>query len=124
MTRSADHDPGGAAGFVCEKCRRAVPPVTEGTHHRNHCPGCLWSLHVDLRTGDRRSGCRGLMEPIASAVERSGEWALVHRCERCRLMRINRVAGDDDGLVLVSLAVRPLARPPFPLSDLNRSDTR
>jgi hypothetical protein len=41
--------------------------------HRNHCPQCLWSAHV------------------------------------------NPVAGDDDPFVLLSLAARPMAHPPFPV---------
>jgi hypothetical protein len=35
-------------------------------------------------------------------------------------VRLNRVAGDDNPLVLMRLAVRPLARPPFPLEWLER----
>jgi hypothetical protein len=33
-------------------------------------------------------------------------------------MRINRIAGDDSELLLLSLAVRPLAQPPFPLDSV------
>ena len=33
--------------------------------------------------------------------------------------RINRIAGDDNELALMSLAVRPLASPPFPLDRLS-----
>ena len=55
------------------------------------------------------------MEPIAVCVRGSGEWVLVHRCSGCGELRLNRSAGDDNPLVLVSLAVRPLAQPPFPL---------
>jgi hypothetical protein len=58
------------------------------------------------------------MEPIAIQVRRDGEWAIVHRCTRCGALRTNRIAGDDSELALVSLAVRPLARPPFPLDQL------
>ena len=104
--------------FICERCGSAVGPAESGTEHRNHCCRCLWSLHVDMRPGDRRSGCRGLMEPIAIWVQRNGEWALVHRCTDCGVVRTNRIAGDDSGLLLMSLAVRPLARPPFPLDAL------
>jgi hypothetical protein len=73
---------------------------------------------VDLRPGDRRCGCKGLMEPIAVSVRRDGEWAIVHRCQRCKAIRANRIAGDDNELALMSLAVRPLAEPPFPLDRL------
>ena len=31
---------------------------------------------------------------------------------------MNRVAGDDNPLALMALAVRPLGRPPFPLETL------
>jgi hypothetical protein len=60
------------------------------------------------------------MEPIAVAVKRSGEWMLIHRCVACGALRANRIAGDDDELVLMSLAVKPLAAPPFPLEHLGR----
>jgi len=109
---------GPESAFVCAQCRQVVSGSAPGTEHRNHCPYCLWSLHVDIRPGDRRSGCRGLMEPIALWAKPDGEWALVHRCRGCGTLRANRTAGDDSTLVLVSLAVRPLARPPFPLDRL------
>jgi hypothetical protein len=107
-----------AGAFLCEHCKTTVPAAAPGTAHRNHCPRCLWSLHVDLRTGDRRSGCRGLMEPVAVAARRDGEWALLHRCRDCGMLRLNRIAGDDHPLPLVSLAVRPLGSFPFPLEHL------
>ena len=69
---------------------------------------------MDLRTGDRRSGCKGLMEPIAIWVLRRGEWALVHRCTSCGFIRTNRIAGDDNDMVLFSLAAKPMVSLPFP----------
>ena len=101
--------------FICEHCRNTIPGEAPGTAHRNHCPQCLWSLHVDLKIGDRRSGCRGPMEPVAIHVQYNGEWSILHRCRRCGLIRANRIAGDDNEYLLLSLALRPLARPPFPL---------
>jgi hypothetical protein len=35
-------------------------------------------------------------------------------------MHLNRIAGDDNPLMLMRLAVQPLARPPFPLEWLLR----
>ena len=104
--------------FLCTHCDRAIPGSAPGTVHRNHCPHCLWSLHVDLTAGDRRSACRGPMEPIAIGIRPDGEWSIVHRCGRCGLVRLNRIAGDDNEVLLVSMALRPLARPPFPLDRL------
>jgi RNHCP domain len=92
-----------------------------GTRHRNHCPTCLWSLHVDDDVpGDRDADCAGSMEPIGVTVRDDGEWALVHRCAGCSTVHVNRIAGDDNPLVLMRLAVRPLAQPPFPLEWLTR----
>jgi hypothetical protein len=60
------------------------------------------------------------MEPIAIAVRGDGEWVLIHRCTGCGALSSNRIAGDDNPLVLVRLAIRPLAQPPFPLEILSR----
>lgn len=102
-------------GFVCIHCSRPVEGAVPGSEHRNHCPHCLWSSHVDIRSGDRRSTCRAPMEPVAIVVRRDGEWSLVHRCTSCGFLRSNRIAGDDNEMILLSIALRPLARPAFPL---------
>jgi hypothetical protein len=107
--------------FRCRNCRLDVPMAAPGTLHRNHCPNCLWSLHVDEDLpGDRAADCAASMEPIGVSVRDDGEWALVHRCTACSTMHLNRIAGDDNPLMLMRLAVRPLAQPPFPLEWLLR----
>ena len=106
--------------FRCRNCRLDVPTTAPGTQHRNHCPTCLWSRHVDDVPGDRAADCAGSMEPIAITVRGDGEWALVHRCGGCATVRLNRIAGDDNPLMLMRVAVRPLAQPPFPLEWLGR----
>jgi hypothetical protein len=55
------------------------------------------------------------MEPIAITVRGDGEWVLVHRCTGCDELDLNRTAGDDNPLILLRVAVRPLAQPPFPI---------
>jgi hypothetical protein len=111
----------GPDSFRCRHCRLDVSMTAPGTRHRNHCPSCLWSRHVDDDVpGDRDADCAGSMEPIAISVHGDGEWALVHRCTSCAAVRVNRIAGDDYALVLMRLAVRPLAQPPFPLELLTR----
>jgi len=62
--------------------------------------------------------CGSGMEPIAISVRGSGEWVLIHRCTGCGELKSNRAAGDDSPLLLLRLAVRPLAMPPFPLDRL------
>ena len=107
---------GGPDSFRCRNCRLDVSVDAPGTQHRNHCPNCLWSRHLDDRVpGDRAAGCDAPMEPIAVHVRADGEWALVHRCTGCDILHGNRIAGDDNPLMLMRLAVRPLAQPPFPL---------
>lgn len=105
--------------FVCTRCAARVDGKAIGTAHRNHCPRCLWSRHVDDLSGDRRSTCGGMMEPVAIWV-RKGEWVIIRRCQECGALHANRIAGDDNELALVSIAVRPVAQPPFPLDCLAR----
>ena len=117
--------------FTCKVCGRLCTPQNAGSDHRNHCPNCLSSLHVDLEPGDRASDCGGIMdlvavwvrkggewairEPVAVWVRRGGEWAIIHRCKRCGALSSNRVAADDNPMKLVSIAMKPLCEPPFPL---------
>ena len=60
------------------------------------------------------------MDPIGVWVRKGGEWAIIHRCRRCGHLNSNRSAADDDPLKLMSIAVKPLADPPFPLEQLDR----
>lgn len=101
--------------FICKVCGRQVIPDGAGTDHRNHCPNCLSSLHVDEEPGDRASDCGGIMEPVSVWVRKNGEWAIVHRCKRCGAFSSNRIAADDNPMKLMSIAMKPLTAPPFPL---------
>lgn len=95
-------------GFICNHCQKIVSTKKFiGTHFRNHCPYCLWSKHVDLKkSSDRQSLCHGQMEPIGLTFkhegfdkygkERQGELMLVHQCQDCGKININRIAADDD----------------------------
>ena len=107
---------GGPNSFRCRRCGLDVSMRAPGTAHRNHCPNCLWSRHLDERSaGDRAADCGSLMEPIAITVRGDGEWVLVHRCTGCGALKPNRSAADDNPLLLLRLAVKPLAQPPFPI---------
>ncbi|MFE3494722.1 RNHCP domain-containing protein [Streptomyces sp. NPDC059175] len=101
-----------ANDFRCVSCRLDVSLDAPGTTHRNHCPNCLASLHVDRRIpGDRAADCRGRMEALGIAVRPDGEWTVIHQCVSCGDLSVNRVAGDDNPLTLIRLALRPLADP-------------
>lgn len=91
-TRRNERDP-----FKCGRCRAFVGPTVSGGRHRNHCPFCLTSRHVDLRRpGDRSSPCRALMLAIGVAFRHDGEQMVIHRCNGCGIVRQNRIAADDD----------------------------
>jgi RNHCP domain len=112
-----DHDaasPGGAIPrgetFRCLHCKTIVGPIPWGGRHRNHCPLCLHSRHVDGRVpGDRASTCGGKMAPAGLFARPDGEQVLVHRCLACGFRRYNRVAADDNPLAVLRL---PLIQPP------------
>lgn len=81
--------------FKCAGCSQDVSYESYGTKNRNHCPYCLASLHVDEEIGDRKSNCGGLMPAVGKMYKPDGEEVLIHECEKCGLVRKNRVAGDD-----------------------------
>jgi RNHCP domain len=90
-----------AGGFRCAHCGHWVTiGAFIGTANRNHCNYCLWSKHVDTKKGDRLAVCRGSMRPIGLTFKhegygRIGEIMLIHLCETCGKISINRIAGDD-----------------------------
>lgn len=107
--------------FKCKVCGMLVVPGGAGTEHRNHCPNCLSSVHVDNEPGDRNAECGAVMEPIGVWVRKNGEWAIIHRCRLCGALSSNRIAADDNPTLLMSIAVKPLASPPFPLGLLEQT---
>lgn len=54
------------------------------------------------------------MDPIGVWVKESGEWSILHRCRKCGFIRANRVAADDNEMLLFAIAALPLSRLPFP----------
>ena len=92
--------------FKCRNCRAFIGEPPSGGRNRNHCPLCLYSLHVDAKTpGDRASGCRSSMEPIGTFYRPNLEQVVIHRCLGCGFVRYNRVAADDSPLALSRLPV-------------------
>ncbi|CAM2859378.1 RNHCP domain-containing protein [Prescottella defluvii] len=100
--------------FTCIRCGLDVSSATPDADPRTHCPNCLAGRHGS--TAERRCGAR--THPIAIAVLRDGDWMLIHRCTGCETLSANPVVGDDNQLLLVRIAVKPLAQPPFPLEHL------
>jgi hypothetical protein len=96
-----------ANGFRCTHCHAFVSsePGFSGVRNRNHCPYCLWSRHLDLYSaGDRLSACKASMRPVGLTIKTTrkkygtghGELMLIHACEECNAISINRIAADDD----------------------------
>jgi len=90
--------------FICQQCGKRVDFKAFGTLNRNHCNFCLWSRHVDEKIGDRKSKCKGLMEPVDLAFKKDGELMIVHKCDLCRKISTNRIAGDDSVREIIKIA--------------------
>lgn len=109
-------------GFKCDHCSNFVPVSRfMSTAHRNQCPFCLWSKHMDDKPGDRKSKCLGIMEPMGLTFKeegvdkygkkRQGELMLVHLCQKCGKICINRIAGDDKPEAILVLFEKSLKMP-------------
>lgn len=103
-------------GFVCARCGKAVVALSNGSY-RNHCPHCLYSLHVDNAPGDRQSACHGCMRPVDVRWNSKKGYQIIHRCEKCGAEKANRVAvdcemADDPDVVwrLLNRSFRPMGR--------------
>ena len=62
--------------FTCRNCGHPVVPAGAGSDHRNHCPNCLCSVHLDIEPGDRAVGLRrtdGAGGGVGSEKRRMGD---------------------------------------------------
>ncbi len=96
-------------GFICAHCGKEVQPL--GYTSRNHCPFCLWSLHVDVNPGDRASECGGELEPVSVLPDAKRGYIIVHRCRRCGALRRNKAAHEakvqpDNMRLLIELTAK------------------
>ncbi|MCI5066415.1 RNHCP domain-containing protein [bacterium] len=88
--------------FSCVQCGEFVT----GNGYTNHCPHCLWSVHVDINPGDRASPCGAPMKPITLKPKTGCGFEgarILHRCERCRHEKWNEVARNDSSEALLTL---------------------
>ena len=96
-------------GFTCTHCGKQVEPL--GYTSRNHCPFCLWSLHVDVNPGDRANECCGEMEPVSALPDARHGYIILHKCTRCGEIHRNRAAHEakvqpDSIKLLIALTAR------------------
>jgi hypothetical protein len=121
----------GEQGFRCMWCQAHIytQPFISGVQNRNHCPYCMHSRHVDLEhAGDRLSACKAVMQPIGLTVkhsrnrygnEASGEMMLIHRCNGCGKLSINRIAADDLVEKLMEIVISSTSLDPLTLAQLD-----
>lgn len=79
--------------FTCSHCGAVVQP--SGKSCRNHCPECLYSIHLDISPGDRRANCGGTMLPVSVEFNTHKGYQIVHRCISCGHVTRNITALDD-----------------------------
>ena len=104
--------------FICKVCGREVVPEGAGSAPPPPPPTPLPIPPRAPPGGPGRPDCGGIMDPVGVWVRKNGEWAVIHRCRRCGSFSSNRLAADDNPLMLMSIALRPLSSPPFPLMKL------
>lgn len=93
--------------FKCGHCKQFIGVPVSGGRNRNHCPNCLYSKHVDLSyPGDRKATCHSLMKPAGLVTRRSGEQVILHECLGCGATDPNRIAADDNPIVLEEIPIR------------------
>ncbi|MGL5810823.1 MAG: RNHCP domain-containing protein [Nocardioides sp.] len=97
MSRTSEN-----TGFRCAHCAARVPPHPGGSY-RNHCPACLYSLHVDEIPGDRSAECGGQMPPAGLDYSGKKGFVVIHACRTCGHVDRNKSAPDDDPAALRSL---------------------
>ncbi len=98
------------SGFICANCGKEVKPL--GYTSRNHCPFCLFSLHLDINPGDRASGCGGLLEPVKVETDPKKGFIIVSKCRKCGEIKRNKAANEasvqpDDIKKLIKLTAMP-----------------
>jgi hypothetical protein len=116
--------------FWCTHCHSFVnaDPALSGVQNRNHCPYCLRSLHLDLFiAGDRLAACKSIMRPIALTIKNRkkkygndhGELMLIHKCDGCEAISLNRIATDDDCGEIFSVYEESFHMPSWMISRLD-----
>lgn len=77
--------------FTCLHCGARV----KGTGYTDHCPKCLWSIHMDINPGDRASECKGAMMPVSTTCDRDGTYTIAYMCLKCGARKRFKQAKDD-----------------------------
>ena len=87
--------------FTCLVCQKEVKPLKYTA--RDHCPYCLYSLHIDNLPGDRQNSCHGLLKPI-DIEQKKGEIKIIYCCQKCGQIKKNKMAKDDNYDVILKIS--------------------
>lgn len=93
-------------GFICAHCGRDVPPLRYTS--RNHCPFCLWSMHLDVNPGDRASDCGAPLAPVTAEPDPKKGFVITHKCTKCGALRRNKAAADDNKNLIIKLTAKQI----------------
>lgn len=85
--------------FICKHCGIFV----KGNGYTNHCPECLYSMHIDQNPGDRQEKCHGSMSPIDILTKGGEPKSVVHQCQSCKLVRQNILSPLDSSQAIINV---------------------
>lgn len=87
--------------FKCNNCGYLVNPLKYTA--RDHCPSCLYSIHIDINPGDRRNECLGNLIPIG--IEKFKDtYKIIYKCDKCHKTHKNIMARDDNMNIIIELS--------------------
>ena len=87
--------------FTCNNCGYFVNPLKYTA--RDHCPNCLYSIHIDINPGDRKNECLGNLIPIG--IEKFKDiYKIVYKCDKCHQTHKNIMARDDNMNIIIELS--------------------
>ena len=87
--------------FICKNCKNLVKKLEYSA--RDHCPNCLYSMHVDINPGDRLNTCMGLLKPIGIEKYRD-TYKIIYKCLKCGEIHKNIMVNDDNMDLIIELS--------------------
>ncbi len=89
--------------FICNNCGKRVKKLLYTS--RDHCPYCLYSMHIDNNPGDRNCTCLGKMIPIGVEKFKTDSFKIVYKCSKCGIIKRNIQAIDDNINEIIKISV-------------------
>lgn len=99
----------------CSNCSREFNLEMQGKTHRDHCPHCLCSVHIDSKPGNREVWCgegtpctsnfiHATLRPIGKSSTQP--IYILYRCEKCGKLKTNVSAYDDNIDLINALPIK------------------